>query len=63
MLKDKELTVWEEDTWEMIDSFEKKDFARIQEIKDLFKTINYVYYYLDKLKDKSETLDANSEQS
>lgn len=61
----------EEDAWEMMDSFEKKDFVktqdliieRKQEIKDLLKTINYVYYYLDKLKNKSEALDVDSEQS
>lgn len=59
----------EEDVWEMTDSFEKKDFAktqdlimeRKQEIKDLLKTINYVYYYLDKLKNTSEALDVDSE--
>lgn len=52
-------------------SFSEEDFAKIQdlimerkqEIEDLLKTINYVYYYLDKIKDSSEAPDVDSEQS
>ena len=47
----------EDDSWEMMDSFEEEDFEKLQqelldredEIRDLLKAIDFTYDYLEKL--------------
>ena len=59
----------EDDSWEMMDSFEEEEFEKLQrellvredEVRDLLKAIEFTYDYLEKLI-KEEKSKGNTEQ-
>lgn len=59
----------EDNSWEMMDSFEEEEFEKLQrelldredEVRDLLKAINFTYDYLEKLIKEEKSKD-NTEQ-